>query len=183
MLDEKQQGYATAAIEMDLHSKCIDYFIRSYPCLRGVIEPEEMQSAAFFACASAARTYQPEKAGISAYFSRAILHELLKSCQRELKHGTRSVYRISMKALEQRQRVKKQHSLADPTLAAFQLLSDVDRSWIERHVFEGVSIRALSRAEQVSSRQARKLLRLRLDRLRKSSYDQPHYHGDREESP
>ncbi len=175
MLTSEQQGYASAAIEMSLPNKCIDYFLKNYPCLRDVLDPEEMNSAALFACASAAKTYNPERAGISAYFSRAILHELLKSCQRELRSGSRSHYRISMKALEMRQPAETK-PLADPIIEAFQNMSAEDRRWIERHVFEGASIRFLARTEQISSRQAKKKLRCRLDRLRRATADQPHWH-------
>lgn len=176
MLTAIQQGYSLKALEMGLVSKCIDLFLKSYPCLRTVLAPEEMESAAMFACASAARTYDPEKAGISAYFSKAILHELLKSCRREIKSGSQSAYRISLPAIEQRAPAKAE-PLADPILAALQSLTDTDRAWIESHVFDGTSIRLFARTEGISARQAAKLLRCRLDRLKRATADQPHWHS------
>ena len=173
MLTPEQQGYATAALDMELVPKCCDYFLRSYPCLRELLTPDEMESAAMFACASAASTYNPAKAGISAYFSKAILHELLKSCQRELKHGARSVYRISLHAAELRQPPVGK-PLADAVLQAFESLTDEDRRWIERRVFDNASYRVLARAEKISTRQVQKVLRSRLDRLRRTAEESPH---------
>lgn len=173
MLTPEQQGFVQSALDCDLVPKCIDYFLKNYPCLREILTPDEMESAGFYACASAATTYDPARAGISAYFSKAIIHELLKSCQREIKHGAKSVYRISLKAAEQRQPPESK-PLTDPILRALQEMTDEDRRWIERRVFDGASFRVLAREKNVSTRQVQKLLKSKLDRLARFVIDSPH---------
>ena len=172
MLNAIQQGYATEALAFV--SPCIDYFLNHYPCLREVVDPEELNSAALFACATAAKTYDPNKAGISAYFSRAIIHELLKSCRREIRSRSRSVYRVSLTVAERRQAVRCQ-PLADAAVLALTTLTERDREWIEAHCFEQQSVRSLARQHGVSARQATKILRARLSKLRKATVDQPHW--------
>lgn len=171
-LDSKQQAVAEQA--MTLVSPCISYFLDSYPCLRGVVSSDELRSAALFACASAARTYDPTRAGISAYFSRAILHELLKACRREIRSGSRSIYRISLAAIEARMDFRPEPKGAPVDLlgnvaAAFAKMSDEDRHWLQRHAVEGMSIREIARQEGITTRQAGKLLRAKMARLRKAA--------------
>lgn len=174
MLTPEQQGYAREAVR--LVAPCLHYFLENYPCLRGVLHPDDMESAALYACATAAATYDPGRAGISAYFSRAILHELLKSCKREIRSGSKSIYRISLRAAECRMKVRTQGE-EDATLLAsvaqaFDALSDEDQRWIRAHA-DGVSIREMSRREGITTRQAAKLARVKLARLRKSVQVQP----------
>lgn len=173
MMNDSQKAYATKA--MDLVSPCIDFFLKNYPCLRDVVDGEELESAALFACANAATTYDPKKSGISAYFSRAIIHELLKSCRRELRSQSRSIYRISLKAVEGRQPAKRA-PLADAASEALSGLSETDQAWIQAYVVEEQSIRQMSLEKGVTTRQVRKLLAVKLSKLRKATSDQPHWH-------
>lgn len=159
---------------MSLVAPCLAYFMDNYPCLRGVISRDEMESAALFACASAAKTYDPTRAGISAYFSRAILHELLKACKREIRSGSRSIYRISLAAIEARIVHKPEakgnsFDLRGNVAAAWKQMSAEDRRWLQRHAIEGMSIRELARREGITTRQAGKLLRAKLSRLRRAT--------------
>jgi DNA-directed RNA polymerase specialized sigma24 family protein len=175
MLTEDQRQYAQTAIDSDLPSKCIDYFLKNYPCLREVLDPDEMQASAYYACTSAAKTYDPSRAGISAYFSKAILHELLKGCKRELKHGSRSLYRISLRAIERRQKVEKQ-PLADPLLAALRSLPPEEVTYVTQHYREGVSIRSMAVQCNITTRQIGNRIRAGLRKIGESIEDQPHWH-------
>ncbi len=171
MLSETQQGYALEA--MRLVSPCLSYFLDNYPCLRGVLTPEDMESAAMFACATAATTYDPSRAGISAYFSRAILHELLKACRREIRSGSKSIYRISLRAAECRMTVRLEREDGDADLItsiaqAFSSLSEEDQRWVKAHAIDSMSIRKLAKQENLTTRQAAKLVRAKMAKLRKS---------------
>lgn len=171
MLSDSQRATAEQALE--LVGPCISYFLDNYPCLREVMTIEDMQSAAAYACASAAKTYDPTRAGISAYFSRAILHELLKSCQRELKGN--GVWRVSLAVAEVRMPLGKlaeddpAESMPAPVIEALASMSAEDRRWIQSCTIEGVSVREMSRREGISTRQGAKLLRAKLSRLAKAS--------------
>lgn len=170
MLTADQQAAAVAALEIVPH--CLRYFTASYPCLRGVLSPDDMESAANYACVTAARTYDPAR-GVSAYFSRAIIHELLKACQRELR-GKGKLYRVPLEAVEMElpsERLQLEdpaQSTPAPVIQALAGMNDEDRRWIVALTIEGVSVREWSRREKISARQGAKLFRAKLARLAKS---------------
>ena len=73
MLNEKQQRL----VEDSLHivPKVITAFIKKYACLREVARVCDLESAAYLALCSAAKTYDPDRpdaAAPSTYFYRAI---------------------------------------------------------------------------------------------------------------
>jgi DNA-directed RNA polymerase specialized sigma24 family protein len=173
MLTQDQQGYAEQALE--LITPCLHYFLGSYPCLREVVDREELESAARFACVLAARTYDPSRE-LRGYFSRAILHELLKSCRTELRSngglGGMVAYRVTLEVIERKIPARDLESDDGHTaemLVALHAMTPEDRQWITDHVIEGTSIRQMARDRGISTRQVAKLMAAKLERLRKTA--------------
>lgn len=160
MLTQDQQDIAERALA--LIPPCIHYFLQSYPCLRGAVDRDELESAARLACVQAAKSFDPAR-GLSAYFSRAIMHELLKSCDRELRNR---MYSVQFTALEGNLPVVRDDETMSEVLTALAGLPAEDRRWITDHVIEGVSIRQLSLTENLSVRQVKKRMAAKLSRLR-----------------
>jgi DNA-directed RNA polymerase specialized sigma subunit len=150
---------------------CVKAFLKNMPCLRPVATMCDLDGAAYLACCSAARTYNPEKGSVSAYFSVAIKNAMLQEIQREIATGSTSVYRISPKAAEKRMPVPKspEPSAIGPLLE----LTEEERGWIERHVFDGHSFRSLGRQEGCDPRTAKRRLIASLDKLRQVFDDSP----------
>lgn len=166
MLTEEQRGYAEEAL--GLVETCVAFFWQTYPCLRGVLSDAEMISAAYYACASAAKTYDPTRAGVSAYFSKSILHELLKSCQRELRSGSKSVYRISLDEVERRWRKRRPDDRDARVEALEQALATLparDRKWVKAFASHR-SMREISRQTGVPVRRATREVLESLERLK-----------------
>lgn len=139
-------------------------FRKRYQCFASIVDRVDLEGAAHLAVTRAARTYDPSKAGVSAYFSRAIVLTCLREIENELKSGAYSPYRISLEAAEHRQ-PQAAKPLTEPMLAAIQNLSEEDRKVIEERVFDGKSIRAFARDWGISTRQAKRQIMCRLDRL------------------
>jgi|694.fasta_scaffold41325_9 DNA-directed RNA polymerase specialized sigma24 family protein len=170
MLTNHQQVLAERALEFV--QPCIGFFIASYPCLREVVDRDELESAARMACVMAARTYDFARGDMRAYFSRAILHELLKSCRKEIRSHSGSVYRVTLEVIERRLPTRDLYD-EEPhlpeMLAALHALPVEDRQWITEHVIEGASIRQMARDKGISTRQVAKLMAAKLARLKRLS--------------
>lgn len=171
MLTPEQQRLAEEALE--LVPVVLSTFKRRYACFQAMFDRVDLESAAYLAVTRAARTYDPKKAGVSAYFSRAIVFTCLREIENELKHGAWSPYRITLEAAEHRQ-PQESKPLADPMLAAIQNLSEADRRIIEERVFDNKSIRAFAREWGISTRQAKRQIMCRLDRLAEHWRDSIH---------
>lgn len=169
MLNPDQQKLVEEAARMV--PACVQAFLRNMPCLRPVAGMCDLDSAAYLACCSAAKTYNPNKGSVSAYFSVAIKNGILQEIQKEIATGSTSIYRISPKAAEKRMPVSKEPepSAIGPLLQ----LTEIERSWIERHVFDGASFRSLGRQEGCDPRTAKRRLMASLDRLRQVFDDSP----------
>jgi DNA-directed RNA polymerase specialized sigma24 family protein len=166
-LTPEQQAVAEQAI--GLIPACMNAFRRNFPCLREVASLCDLESAAHLACCKAARTYKPEKCGISAYFSVAIRNAFLKEIQKEIKSQSGSIYRISLQQAEQRSAPEKPETEA--ALPALQEMPDEIRAWIESYVFDGGNFSVLGRKHGVHRRTAKKRLMSYLDKLRESYED------------
>lgn len=162
MLTKQQQQLAEKA--MELVPLCLRDFRNRYPFLREIAAVADLESAALLAVTKASRTYDPSRAGISAYFSKAIRNACLREIENEIKSRSHSHYRVSFAMLESRQKVENE-PLTDPVMRELQNLSDEDRKIIEERAFDNKSIRAFSREWGISTRQAKKQLMIRLDRL------------------
>ena len=173
MLTRKQQALAEKA--MELLPVCLNDFRNRYPFLREIAKVADLESASLLAITKASRTYDPEKAGISAYFSKAIRNACLKEIEKEIRSRSHSVYRISFEMLEKRQeRDRDSEPLADPIMSELVNLSLEDMSDIESRAFENKSIRAFSREWGISVRQAQKKLMVKLDKLSDCWRDSAH---------
>ena len=82
MLTRKQQALAEEA--MELLPVCLKDFRNRYPFLRAIAQVADLESAALLAITKASRTYDPERAGISAYFSKTIRNACLREIEKEL---------------------------------------------------------------------------------------------------
>lgn len=161
-LTPEQQAIAEKAIA--LIPVCMAAFWRNFPCLREVAAACDLEGAAQLACCKAARTYKPEKCGISAYFSVAIRNAFLKEIQKEVRSQSHSVYRITLEQAEQRS--KPDFPDMEAALPALQDMPEDVRSWIEAFVFDGSNFSVLGRQHGVHRRTAKKRLRSYLDQLR-----------------
>jgi RNA polymerase sigma factor (sigma-70 family) len=162
MLTPEQQALAEEA--MELLPVCLNDFRNRYPFLRAIAAVADLESAALLAITKAARTYDPNRAGVSAYFSKTIRNACLREIENEIKSRSHSHYRISFEMLEARMDVENE-PLADPIMSELVNLSEEDMRDIEARAFENKSIRAFSREWGISTRQAKKKLMVKLDRL------------------
>lgn len=162
MLSSQQRRYATeAALYAD---ECVRYFLAGYPCLRGVLSVDELKSAALMACVVAAATYDPKKGSVRAYFSKAMLHELMKACRTEVRasmhgrvHSAGSNIELAPAPVE--------HPLAGEIRWAVETASPKDQQVIES-IVEDQSIRGQARQAGESSRQIAKRRVATLSRLK-----------------
>ncbi len=173
MLDEEQQKLSEEALK--LVPVVLRKFKEKYSCFRSLWNAVDLEGTAHLAITKASRTYDPKKAGVSAYFSRAIVFSCLTAIEKEVRSQMQSPWRISMEAAQHRQRVTNDRShLENPMLSAMKNLSDEDRKIIEERVFDGKSLRAFASQWECSTRQAKKQINLRLDRLAECWRVNPH---------
>ena len=174
MLTPIQQSLAEQATKFV--QPCLAYFLASYPCLRGVADREELESAARLACVMAARTFDAAKGQPQPYFTRAILHEMLKTCAVELQSQPPIAYRLTLETVERRIPVRLLED-AEPgeeeVLAHLYSMADEDQQWLIDHVIEGASIRKMARDRGISARQVSKLVAAKLTRLRRLCGEYP----------
>lgn len=174
-LTPEQQGFAEEAIR--LVPACIEVFLRSMPCLREVAKGCDLRSAAYMACCRAARTYDKSKGvGVSAYFSVAIKNGMLREVQNELKTNAHSVMRIPLEQVYDRGEPPKR-PVNPSAFPAMLTLTEQERDWIERHVFDGPtrggSYRAFGREAGRDCRTAKKMVQSILDKLKLAVEDHP----------
>jgi len=170
LLNEDQQRIAEQAVE--LVPKVRAAFLRSFPCLRSVAQCCDLEGAGYLGVTRAARTYDPTRGvGISAYFSVAIRNAMLQEVQREIRSNAHSIKRIPLEEVYRREPPKREQS--PDALAALLSLTEEERDWIEKYVFEGASYRAFGRESGRDPRTAKKMLKAHLDKLREAVEDQP----------
>jgi RNA polymerase sigma factor (sigma-70 family) len=170
MLSSEQQEVAEQA--MKLVPVCIRTFLNSMPCVRQVAECCDLESAAYVACCKAAKTYDPTRGiGLSAYFSVAIKNAMLREVQKEIKTQAHSIKRIPLEEIHRRQPPKREQG--ESALPALLQLTEEERSWIEKYVFEGASFKAFGRESGRDPRTAKKILMGHLDKLREAYEEQP----------
>lgn len=165
-LTEEQRRVAEDAI--NLIPVCMAAFSRNFPCLREIAKTCDLESAAQLACCKAARTYDPGKCGVSAYFSVAIKNAFLKEIQKEVRSRSTSIYRITLKQAEQRSQPDR--PTFDAALPALQEMPEEIRAWIESYVFDGANFSVLGRQHGMHRRTAKRKLMTYLDKL-KDRYD------------
>lgn len=177
MLNEKQQRL----VEDSLHivPKVITAFIKKYACLREVARVCDLESAAYLALCSAAKTYDPDRpdaAAPSTYFYRAIHNGLLREVQKEINTQAHSMARIPLEEVPNRGKVPcHKHEVA---YAALQGISERDRDWIERHILYGArsdgGYATFSRESGIDHRRVRKIILELLEELSRLAENHPH---------
>lgn len=172
MLTPDQQRLVEQAIK--LVPVCVAAYKKSLPWLHKVMRLCDLESAAYLACCKAARTYDPSRGvGISAYFSVAIRNAMSREISNEIRSGSTSIARIPLLESDERVREVMTTIAEDPVFRALQSLTDEERSWIERHVFDGTSYRAFGREANCDPRTAKRRIRCHLDKLRQAYEDDP----------
>lgn len=169
MLTPDQQRLVEEAVKMV--PVCLNVFLKCMPCLRSVAESCDLESAAYLACCKAAVTFDPARhEHFSTYFSVAIKNGMLREVQNEMKSQSHSILRVSLDQAQKRQPPKSPPSTA--AVNSLLKLTEEERSWIERHVFDGTSFRAFGRESGCDHRTAKKRLKSRLDKLRQAWEDE-----------
>lgn len=170
MLTPDQQKLVEEAVKMV--PVCLNVFLKCMPCLRPVAESCDLESAAYLACCKAAVTFdQSRPEYFSTYFSVAIKNGMLREVQNEMKTHSHSIMRVSLEQAQKRQPPKSPPS--DAAVNSLMRLTEDERSWIERFVFDGTSFRAFGREADCDHRTAKKRLMSRLDKLRQAYEDDP----------
>jgi len=169
MLTPEQQKLAEDS------AKWVPYFVRVFlknmPCLRNAAQLCDLESAAYYACCQAARTFDPAKGNPSAYFSTAIKNEMLKEVQREIRAGTTSIYRIS--PMEAERRMKVSAARTESIMQAMLTLTEEERSRIEEFVFEKGSFNSFGRRDGVNPKRAKRVFMASIAKLRRAIDDTP----------
>ena len=174
MLTPDQQKLVVEAIK--LVPVCVSVFKRSMPCLREVAGRCDLESAGYLACCRAAKTFDPSRAGISAYFSVAIKNGMLREVQKELKSRSGSISRIPF--VEQDIRLQVAAKEPSAMSRAIMTLTEEERTLIEKRMSGGAVVDLRQRQEPSSKKkwkaqQARQRLKSSLDKLRRAYEDTP----------
>ena len=167
-LSAEQQGYVEKAAPVI--RACISAFVLKNPDLRDLAKRCDLEAAAEQAACLAALTYDPTKAGISAYFSVAIRRALFKEIQARQRHERRmqSAWELCKPALNPHiERMKRRAT------QALQMLSPYEKRLLEDHLIEGVTLKRLGREQDLDPRIIRKRINSAIDRLRDAEKDLP----------
>ena len=167
-LSTTQQAYAEKA--MLLPRVVIASYLKRNPDLIDVANRCDLEGAAEQAVCLAALTYNPEKAGVSAYFSVAIHRAISKEIQARRNHERRmrTAWEIAKPQLNPHiERMKHR------AVKALQMLSPYEKQLLEDHLIEGVSLERLGREQDLDRRTIRKRINRAIARLRDAEKDLP----------
>ena len=145
-------------------------YLKRNPDLIDVANRCDLEGAAEQAVCLAALTYNPDKAGISAYFSVAIHRAISKEIQARRNHErrTRVAWEIAKPHLNPHiERMKHR------AVKALQMLSPYEKRLLEDHLIEGVTLERLGREQNLDRRTIRKRIKRAIDRLREAEKDLP----------
>jgi RNA polymerase sigma factor (sigma-70 family) len=160
-LTATQQGYAEQA--MPLVRIVIGTYLKRNPDLMDVANRCDLSGIAEL-------TYNPDKAGISAYFTVAIHRALSKEIQARRNHERRmkTAWEICKPHLNPHiERMKHR------AVKALQMLSPYEKQLLEDHLIEGVTLERLGREQRLDRRTIRKRIKRAIDRLREAEKDLP----------
>lgn len=167
-LTDNQQGYAEKA--MPLVRMVIASYLKRNPDLVDVAHRCDMHGTAEQAVCLAALTYNPEKAGVSAYFSVAIHRAIAKEVLARQTHERRmrSAWNLCKPHLNPHiERMKHR------AVKALQMLSPYEKQLLEDHLIEGVTLERLGREQDLDRRTIRKRIKRAIERLREAEKDLP----------
>jgi RNA polymerase sigma factor (sigma-70 family) len=155
---------------MPLVRMVIASYLKRNPDLIDVANRCDLEGAAEHAVCLAALTYNPEKAGVSAYFSVAIHRAISKEIQARRNHERRmrTAWEIAKPQLNPHiERMKHR------AVKALQMLSPYEKQLLEDHLIEGVSLERLGREQDLDRRTIRKRINRAIQRLREAEQDLP----------
>jgi len=155
---------------MPLTRVVIASYLKRNPDLIDVAKRCDLAGTAEQAVCLAALTYNPDKAGISAYFSVAIHRAIFKELQARRNHERRmrSAWEIAKPHLNPHiERMKHR------AVKALQMLSPYEKQLLEDHLIEGVSLERLGREQDLDRRTIRKRINRAIQRLREAEKDLP----------
>jgi len=167
-LTDTQQDYAEKA--MPLVRMVIASYLKRNPDLVDVAYRCDMDGTAEQAVCLAALTYNPEKAGVSAYFSVAIHRAISKEVLARQTHERRmrSAWNVCKPHLNPHiERMKHR------AVKALQMLSPYEKQLLEDHLIEGVTLERLGREQDLDRRTIRKRIKRAIQQLREAEKDLP----------
>ena len=148
----------------------IGTYLKRNPDLMDVAYRCDMDGTAEQAVCLAALTYNPDKAGVSAYFSVAIHRAISKEVLARQTHERRmrSAWNLCKPHLNPHiERMKHR------AVKALQMLSPYEKQLLEDHLIEGVTLERLGREQDLDRRTIRKRIKRAIDRLREAEKDLP----------
>ena len=167
-LTAAQQSYAEQA--MPLVRMVISSYLRRNRDLVEYAKRCDLSGTAEQAVCQAALTYNPAKAGISAYFSVAIRRAISKEVQARRNNERRMqvAWKIAKPHLNPHiERMKHR------AVKALQMLWPYEKQLLEDHVIEGVTLERLGREQNLDRRTIRKRINRAIARLREAEKDLP----------
>ena len=167
-LTATQQGYAEKA--MPLVRMVIDVYLNRNRDLRDAARRCDLAGTAEQAVCQAALTYNPKKAGISAYFSVAIRRAISKEIQARRNHERRMRVAWEIARPHLNPHIERMKSRA---VKALQMLSPYEKQLLEDHLIEGITLERLGREQRLDRRTIRKRIKRAIDRLREAEKDLP----------
>jgi DNA-directed RNA polymerase specialized sigma24 family protein len=167
-LTDTQQGYAEKA--MPLVRMVIASYLKRHPDLVDVAYRCDLDGTAEQAVCLAALTYNPEKAGVSAYFSVAIHRAVSKEVLARQTHERRMRTAWNLCKPHLNPHIERMKHRA---VKALQMLSPYEKQLLEDHLIEGVTLERLGREQDLDRRTIRKRIKRAIDRLREAEKDLP----------
>jgi RNA polymerase sigma factor (sigma-70 family) len=167
-LTDTQQGYAEKA--MPLVRMVIASYLKRHPDLVDVAYRCDLDGTAEQAVCLAALTYNPEKAGVSAYFSVAIHRAISKEVLARQTHERRMRTAWNLCKPHLNPHIERMKHRA---VKALQMLSPYEKQLLEDHLIEGVTLERLGREQDLDRRTIRKRIKRAIDRLREAEKDLP----------
>ena len=162
MLTGEQQAIVEQA--MPIVPKVIAAFRRRYPTLRRHVEAIDAQSVAYLALCRAVRTYDPQKAKPTTYFSVAVRNAMLREIDRNRRLRYDSSDRIPLELAEHLTAGKGRSS--GKLHGAIARLPAKSRRLIQLRFYKGQSLREIGEQAGCDQRTIRRRLEAALSVLR-----------------
>jgi len=164
----EQQAYVEKA--MPIIEVVIWKYLQRNADLMDVARRCDLHSAAQQAACQAALTYDPAKAGISAYFSVAIHRAISKEVLARQRHERRMRVAMPSNSPDTSLHYERMKARA---LKALQFLPPYEKRLLEDHLIEGVTLERLGREQRLDKRTVRKRIKKAIEFLREAEKDLP----------
>lgn len=134
------------------------------------VRRSDLFGAAQQAVCLAALTYNPEKAGVSAYFSVAIQRALMKEVSARERVDRRQ---ISVWTVHDKTTNPNHDRMKERAIKALAFLPPYDRQLLEDHLIEGVTLSRLCREHGIHARTMKKRVLRAIEKLREAESHLP----------